>query len=143
MMGRRWTRSIATIEASWRDKGANLTMYFWKRLFSSNDEHTLWRPALKHIFPDKSVSRALVANHLEALYQTRNRIAHRDPVYGHRLEQAEAAIEFVATGLRRGDTTGATPLEKLLRVEMAELETRTETTNRLLAKPFRPKESGQ
>lgn len=114
-----------------------LTMYFWKRLFSSSYEHTLWRPALKHVFPDKSVSRALVAHHLEALYQTRNRIAHHEPVYGHRLEEAEAAVEFVARGLHRGGTKGATPLQKLLQTELAELRMRTETANRLFAAPLR------
>ncbi|WP_456281091.1 hypothetical protein M1D55_03195 [Cupriavidus sp. JZ107] len=118
-----------------------LTLYFWKRLFSTSYEHTLWRPALKHVFPDKSVSRALVASHLEALYQTRNRIAHHEPVYGHRLQQAQAAIDFIARCLRRGDIKGATPLEKLLQAEMTELRTRAESANRILGMrvpPARP-----
>ncbi|NSX13984.1 MULTISPECIES: hypothetical protein [Cupriavidus] len=36
---------------------AQLTMYFWKRLFSPDYEQTLWRPALKRVFPYKTISR--------------------------------------------------------------------------------------
>ena len=32
---------------------AQLTMAFWKRLFSSEYEHALWNRSLKHIFPNK------------------------------------------------------------------------------------------
>ncbi|MFM0223254.1 hypothetical protein [Paraburkholderia dipogonis] len=31
-----------------------LTMYFWKRLFSRDYEQTLWKPALKPIFPEQA-----------------------------------------------------------------------------------------
>ncbi|UIF87919.1 hypothetical protein [Cupriavidus sp. UYPR2.512] len=111
---------------------AQLTMYFWKRLFSTDYEHALWRPALKHVFPDKSVTRANVATQLEAIYQTRNRIAHHEPVYGRRLAQTEAAIDFVACQLGSSGHDGRTPLEKLLQPEMTELRERAEAMRQRL-----------
>lgn len=111
---------------------AQLTMYFWKRLFSGDYDHALWKPALKRVFPDKSVSRAAVASHLESIYQTRNRIAHHEPVYGRRLAQTETAIEFVARHLGGRGQDGATPLEKLLQPEMVELQNRAGEMRRRL-----------
>ncbi|MCY0853145.1 hypothetical protein [Cupriavidus sp. D39] len=111
---------------------AQLTMYFWKRLFSGDYDHALWKPALKRVFPDKSISRAAVASHLESIYQTRNRIAHHEPVYGRRLAQTEAAIEFVARHLGSRGQDGLTPLEKLLQPEMAELRNRAGEMRRRL-----------
>ncbi|MFS8980567.1 hypothetical protein PO002_40120 [Cupriavidus necator] len=105
---------------------AQLTMYFWKRLFSPDYEHALWKPALKRVFPDKSLTRALVATQLEAIYQTRNRIAHHEPVYGRRLVQTELAIDFVAHHLGNRGHDGATPLEKLLQLELKELRDRAD-----------------
>ncbi|SFG33387.1 hypothetical protein SAMN05443635_113104 [Roseobacter denitrificans OCh 114] len=40
---------------------AQLTMHFWKRLFSQDYEKVLWKRALKRVFPNKSISRANVA----------------------------------------------------------------------------------
>ncbi|TWG87950.1 Abi-like protein [Cupriavidus gilardii J11] len=105
---------------------AQLTMYFWKRLFSPDYEQSLWRPALKRVFPHKAITRPEVARHLEAIYQCRNRIAHHEPVYGRRLRETEAAFDFVARHLGVRGIDGATPLEKLLQPEMAELHDRAE-----------------
>lgn len=112
---------------------AQLTMYFWKRLLSSDYEHSLWKPALKRVFPDKIISRPVVAAHLEAIYQSRNRIAHHEPVYGRRLAQTEAAFDFVARHLGSRGTDGATPLQKLLEPELAELRARAEGMRSRLA----------
>lgn len=78
---------------------AQLTMHFWKRLFSEQYEKTLWKRALRKTFPLKSVTRAEVAAHLEVLYETRNRLAHHEPVYGRRLDAVLAAIDFVTSHL--------------------------------------------
>ncbi len=63
-----------------------------------------------------------MAAQLEAIYQTRNRIAHHEPVYGRRLVQTEAAIDFVARHLGSRGHDGATPLEKQLALELRELK---------------------
>lgn len=111
---------------------AQLTMYFWKRLFSADYEHTLWKPALKRVFPDKSLSRAAVATQLEAIYQSRNRIAHHEPVYGRRLAQTEAAVDFIARRLGSRGNDGATPLEELLHLELQELRDRADAMRQRL-----------
>ena len=93
---------------------AQLTLFFWKRLFSTDYESSLWRPVLKRVFPDKTLRRADVAVQLERIYQTRNRIAHHEPVYGHRLRDALEAIEFIVGRLGQRGPSPATPLAQLL-----------------------------
>jgi hypothetical protein len=99
-----------------------LTMYCWKRLFSHDYEQTLWKPALKRIFPDRRINRSAVAVQLEHIYQTRNRVAHHEPVYGGRLFDTLTAVDFVASNLGEPDCDGCTPLLKMLRPEQAALE---------------------
>lgn len=93
---------------------AQLTMAFWKRLFSLEYEHTLWNRSLKHIFPDKQLKRAHVAVQFEEIYQARNRIAHHEPIYDKRLARVMHAVEFVVQKFGVADTTGKTALAKLL-----------------------------
>lgn len=76
-----------------------LTIYFWKNLFSENYEPILWKPCLKEIFPNKTYKRSDISKHLEILYQTRNRLAHHEPVYGKRLKNIISSIEFIAINL--------------------------------------------
>ncbi|MFL9905472.1 hypothetical protein [Paraburkholderia sp. RL17-337-BIB-A] len=99
-----------------------LTMYFWKRLFSSEYEQTLWKSSLKRIFPDKRIDRSRVATQLEHIYQTRNRVAHHEPVYGRRLFDTLAAVDFVVANLGVAGSDGCMPLRKMLRPEHATLE---------------------
>lgn len=99
-----------------------LTLYFWKRLFSDDYEQTLWKSALKRIFPDKRINRSAVATQLERIYQTRNRIAHHEPIYGYRLRDTLAAIDFIASNLGVADNNGCTPLRKILRHDRDVLE---------------------
>lgn len=93
---------------------AQLTMAFWKRLFSSEYEHVLWNRSLKHIFPDKQLKRSHVAVQFEEIYQARNRIAHHEPIYDKRLERVMLAVDFVVEKFGTADSTGKTPLAKLL-----------------------------
>jgi hypothetical protein len=93
---------------------AQLTMAFWKRLFSTEYEHALWNRSLKHIFPDKQLKRSHVAVQFEEIYQARNRIAHHEPIYDKRLERVLMAVEFVVEKFGAMDATGKTPLAKLL-----------------------------
>lgn len=108
------------------------SIHFWKRLLSGDYDHALWKPVLKQVIQDKSVSWAAVASHLESIYQTRNRIAPHVPVYGRRLAQTETAIEFVARHLDARGQDGATPLERLLQPEMVELQNRAGEMRRRL-----------
>jgi hypothetical protein len=93
---------------------AQLSLCFWKRLFSTEYEPSLWRPVLKRIFPDKALRRADVATQLEHVYQARNRIAHHEPLYGHRLRDTLQAIDFIATRLEQREPSRSTPLAQLL-----------------------------
>jgi hypothetical protein len=97
---------------------AELTLFFWKRMFSGEYDQTLWRTTLKRVFPNKKVRRADVAAHLEQIYQTRNRLAHHEPVYGKRLEETQLALTFVLENLGANEPSGETPLAKLLADDM-------------------------
>ena len=59
---------------------AELTLFFWKRLYGPEYEQTLWRTTLKRTFPHKALKRAAIAIQLEQIYQSRNRLAHHEPV---------------------------------------------------------------
>ena len=109
---------------------AQLTLFFWKRLFSTDYEAALWRPVLKRVFPDKQLRRADVAVQLECIYQTRNRIAHHEPVYGHRLRDTLEAIRFVMSRLGQRKASPATPLAQLLADEWLVLSTQADELRR-------------
>lgn len=81
---------------------------FWKRLYSSEYEDTLWKKSLKKVFPDKSVKRSDISTALEAVYAARNRVAHHEPMYGDRLEGVVSSLEFLRESLgarRQGEET--------------------------------------
>lgn len=80
------------------------TLSFWKRLYASEYENTLWRPSLKKIFPNKTLNRSDISSALEVIYSVRNRVAHHEPVYGQRLDETVAAITFIrsAIGAKKG-----------------------------------------
>jgi hypothetical protein len=93
---------------------AELTMHFWKRLFSEHYERTLWKRALKRVFPNKSLTRPLIAGHLEVLYQTRNRSAHHEPIYGVRLDNALSSIDFFISNFALPFPSKESALAKLI-----------------------------
>ena len=74
---------------------SQLTLFFWKRLFSSDYDATLWKRGLRDLFPNKHVQRATIADKLEVVYQARNRIAHHEPIYGDRLREVRSSIDFI------------------------------------------------
>ncbi|MEN9683673.1 MAG: hypothetical protein RLZZ427_1424 [Pseudomonadota bacterium] len=97
---------------------AELTLYFWKRLFGPEYQQSLWRPSLKRVFPNKQLKRADVAIRLEAIYQARNRLAHHEPVLHQRFSQTITAIEFVAHELTAQAGAGKPALAKLLAADI-------------------------
>ncbi|MFX3680346.1 MAG: hypothetical protein ACN6I5_03670 [Hyphomicrobiales bacterium] len=103
---------------------AELTMYFWKRLYGPEYDQTLWRTTLKRTFPDKTLSRAAVAVQFEQLYQSRNRLAHHEPVLHKRFADTMAAIEFIAQRLGSNHPSADTPLATLLAEDIAEVRAR-------------------
>lgn len=101
---------------------AELTFYIWKRLCGPDYEHTLWKPALKRVFPYKKITRSQVADHLENLYQARNRLAHHEPVLHGRFTDAVAAINFLVEHLQASPPTDQTPLARLIAGDLAAVE---------------------
>ena len=93
---------------------AELTLHFWKRLFGPEYEQSLWRTALKRTFPDKRLTRAEVAIQLEHIYQSRNRLAHHEPVLHARFDDTINAIIFVTQRLGSRLPDQSTPLATLL-----------------------------
>ena len=93
---------------------AQLTLYFWKRLFSEDYEETLWKRSLKSVFPNKTLSRTQIADVLETIYQARNRIAHHEPIYDARLTRLLEAIDFTCQNFDVRRPSVDTPLAKLV-----------------------------
>lgn len=93
---------------------AQLTMHFWKRLFSEHYEETLWKRSLKRVFPNKTLDRPQVASQLEIIYEIRNRLAHHEPVYGTRLESILDATDFFVTNIGSRVPSRETSFSKLM-----------------------------
>jgi hypothetical protein len=93
---------------------AEMTFFFWKRLYSPDYEHSLWRTTLKRTFPNKRMKRAEVADKLEHIYQARNRLAHHEPVLHRRFHDTVAAIRFLTENMGVSSTALDTPLAKLI-----------------------------
>lgn len=115
------------------DQVAQLTLFFWKRLFSPDYEGALWKRSLKRLFPDKSVSRADVAKHIEAIYVARNRLAHHEPVMGRRLADTLAGIDYVASHFGGDGQNGDPAFVKMLAPHRAALATEATALNAMLA----------
>jgi len=112
---------------------AELTLHFWKRLFGPEYEHSLWRPTLKATFPNKRISRASVATHLENVYQSRNRLAHHEPVLHKRFDDTLEAVEFIIENLNASSRSAETPLAKLLATEIAGVKAKSKELHDRLA----------
>lgn len=98
---------------------AELTLFFWKRLFSQDYEQSLWKTTLKRMFPNKSLTRSEVAKHLERIYQSRNRLAHHETVIHDRFRDTLTSINFVVTNLEAPRPSNDRPLMKLLENDLA------------------------
>jgi hypothetical protein len=105
---------------------AELTLYFWKRLFGPEYEQSLWRTTTKRTFPHKKLKRAEIAIQLEKIYQSRNRLAHHEPVLHGRFTDTVAAIEFVLQNLDAKTPGTDTPLAKLLRDDLEQVVAKSE-----------------
>jgi hypothetical protein len=101
---------------------AELTFYIWKRLCGPDYEHTLWRPTLKKAFPNKRVKRSDVADNLEIVYQSRNRLAHHEPVLHNRFTETLAAIKYIAQHLEARIPGNQTPLYRLIADDIVVIE---------------------
>ncbi len=97
---------------------AELTFAFWKRLYSAEYEHQLWRATLKRTFPNKNLKRSQVSAQLEIVYQMRNRLAHHEPVVGDRFHKLIGAVRFVLQELNTKASSPPHPLEKLLAADV-------------------------
>ena len=97
---------------------AELTFAFWKRLYSPEYEHQLWRTTLKRTFPNKRLKRSDVSAQLEIVYQMRNRLAHHEPVIGNRFRKLIDAVEFVLRELKPDGSHGSQALENLLALDI-------------------------
>ena len=111
---------------------AQLSMFFWKRLFSDDYETSLWKPILRALFPNKSVSRINIAHHLEVIYQARNRIAHHEAIIGDRLTKLMDSIEFVNLNFGSKAPSDSAILAQLTRPFRQLLEQEIEVTKKLV-----------
>ena len=103
---------------------AETTFYFWKRLFSADYEHGLWRPTLKRTFPNKHLKRPQVADRLEHIYQARNRLAHHEPLLHKRFTDTIAAVEFVSRNMGVASESPDTALAKLIAADLQTVKDR-------------------
>lgn len=106
---------------------AEITLHFWKRLYSPDYNQELWRTTLKRTFPNTKVTRSQVADHLENIYQTRNRLAHHEPVLHKRFNETMTSIRFVIEHLGEKNPSPTAPLANLVAEAIAEVIARAQT----------------
>jgi hypothetical protein len=112
---------------------AELTLYFWKRLYGPEYEQTLWRTSLKRTFPNKHLCRSDVAIRLEQIYQSRNRLAHHEPVLHKRFVDTMTAIEFIIQNLGMAVANPTTALATLLAADIADVNAKADALHARLA----------
>lgn len=112
---------------------AELTLYFWKRLYGPDYERGLWETTLKRTFPNRRISRAEVAKNLEAIYQARNRLAHHEPVLHKRFNDTLEAVRFVTQNLGCPRPTADTSLTKMLAEDVAAAQRQAQSLHAKLA----------
>jgi len=112
---------------------AEITFHFWKKIYGSEYEHSLWKPTLKKTFPHKSVKRSDVAIHLENIYQARNRLAHHEPVLHNRFETTLSSIDYIIQRLGVSNIGENTPLSNLLLEPMNSLKDNAKSLHEKLA----------
>jgi hypothetical protein len=139
--GKRVKERQKRISVSTDEIVVQLTIFFWKRLFSSDYEATLWKPALRGLFPNKAIGRAIVSTNLESLYEVRNRIAHHEPIHGGRLREVLKAIDFVIENFERRSPDPNSLLARLTAGMRADLRREVAALEALLA-AFRSRIAG-
>lgn len=79
---------------------AELPFGFWRFMLTARLELSLWRPALRFAFAQRSpLTRDQVAKPLARLHVLRNRIAHHEPIPHHRLDHDWQDLQYVAEAL--------------------------------------------
>lgn len=112
---------------------AELTLYFWKRLYGPDYEQSLWRTCLKKTFPNKKLKRAMIADSLEIIYQSRNRVAHHEPVLHKRFNDTMRGVQFVIENLGSQTPSNNTPLARLLADDILAVNARADDLHARLA----------
>lgn len=112
---------------------AEITFHFWKKIYGADYEHSLWRPALKRTFPHKSIKRSDVAINLENIYQSRNRLAHHEPVLHARFSTTMSSIDYIIQRLGSKNIGPNTPLANLLAEPIASVTEKADALHARLA----------
>ena len=93
------------------------TFAFWRRLYSDEYNATLWKRSIKRVFPDKSLQRGEVSKALAVIHETRNRVAHHEPVYGRKLDHTMEALDFIRNHLGARRSSEDTAFKHFTRIQ--------------------------
>ena len=105
---------------------AEFTFHFWKRIYGPDYDQALWRTTLKRTFPNRTISRATVAERLEEIYQSRNRLAHHEPVLHSRFNNTMRSIKFVIENLGTQNPMPDSPLAKLIADDILDVKAKAD-----------------
>ncbi len=125
------------ISVSDGDMIAQLTFGFWKKMYSYKYEDPLWNTTLKRTFPIKN-KRPNIAKNLEIIYQTRNRLAHHEPVLFKKFYKTIGAIQFIAQNLDQPAPNPNSPLAKLLSRDIKKITKQAKNLHTMMNRPTNP-----
>ncbi len=117
---------------------AQLAFSFWKKMYGGRYEKTLWKKTLKKTFPNENITRKVITAQLEIIYQTRNRLAHHEPVLFERFDNAINAIQFIAQNLNQPAPNPNSPLAKLLANDIKKITKQAEKLHTMMNRPTTP-----
>lgn len=94
---------------------SQLTLFYWKRLYSDDYDQTLWKIGLKNTFPNKRINRTDVSRCLEGIYVLRNRVAHHETLLPYRVKDVFGQVDFIAENLMARSPSASAPLNLLVK----------------------------
>ena len=117
---------------------AELMFSFWKQMYALEYEKPLWKTTLKRTFPNKTIARESIAEHLQTIHKTRNRLAHHEPVLNDRFYATIGAIQFILENLNHRRPNPNSPLAKLLANDIKKITKQAENLHTMMNRPTTP-----
>ncbi len=114
---------------------AELTFSFWNKMYAPEYENPLWYKTLKRTFPNKTIARETISQHLQIIHKTRNRLAHHEPVLNDRFYATIGAIQFILENLNHRRPNPNSPLAKLLANDIKKATKQADKIHTLITNP--------
>ncbi len=105
---------------------AQLAFSFWKKIYAGKYEKTLWEKTLKKTFPNEKITRKIIAEYLEIILKTRDRLAHHEPIWLGTFNKTISSIKFITQNLNQPGQNPNSSLAKLLANDIDKIQAKAD-----------------